>query len=135
MSRVSLPDSVPAQPGAQRPGIASVVRFATELVAWVATPWALWSVSPVLAIVAVVLLIGLPTVFATPGDKPQVIVAVPGFVTILLVVMQLVAAALFAPIAWPLPAVIVVWVLCAACVVTEAPRWSGLARRSRSTAD
>ncbi|QFZ77350.1 hypothetical protein GFH48_32330 [Streptomyces fagopyri] len=48
--------------------IASVLRFAAELVAWVATPWALSTYSWLLAVLAVVVLIGLPTVFSTPGD-------------------------------------------------------------------
>jgi hypothetical protein len=102
-------------------------RFVAEVIAWVATPWALWSVSVVLAIVAVVILIGLPTVFGTIGDKKQrPMVAVPGPATIGLVVLQLAAAAVFAPIAWSIPAGIVVWVLVAACLVTERPRWRRL---------
>ncbi|MDW6060093.1 hypothetical protein SAZ11_21365 [Streptomyces sp. FXJ1.4098] len=44
---------------------ASVLRFAVELVAWVATPWALLGHSWLLAALSVVLLIGLPTCFST----------------------------------------------------------------------
>jgi hypothetical protein len=46
-------------------------RTGTGLVARVATPWALASYSWVLAVLSVVVLIGLPTVFSTPGDKAQ----------------------------------------------------------------
>ena len=81
----------------------SVLRFAAEIVAWVATPWALASHSPVLAGAALLLLIGLPAVFATPGDKAQVLVAVPGYVTVGFVVVQLFAAVTAAWAAWPLP--------------------------------
>lgn len=107
-------------------GVASALRFIVELIAWVATPWALASHSVVLAVVSVVVLIGLPTIFATPGDKARVIVPVPGWGTILLVVLQLAAAAVAAWFAWPVGVAIVVWVLVAACVVTELPRWRRL---------
>lgn len=57
--------------GGPHADLAPVLRFATELCAWVATPWALagWSVTA--AVACVVLLIGLPTVFATPGTRPR----------------------------------------------------------------
>jgi hypothetical protein len=111
------------------PGVASALRFATEIVAWVVTPWALarWSIP--LAVLGVVLLIGLPSVFATPGDKKNVIVAVPGFVTIGLVLLQLVAAVAAAWVAWPTVAAVVVTVLAGATVVTEQPRWRWLVTR------
>jgi hypothetical protein len=122
------PDAPPADTPPSQPGLASALRFTTELVAWVATPWALWHTSIPLAIASVVVLIGLPTVFGTPGDKKQVMVAVGGWVTIGLVVLQLVAAAISAYAIWPLGVAIVVWVLAAACVVTEQPRWRWLAK-------
>ncbi|WP_257040231.1 hypothetical protein [Streptomyces sp. TLI_55] len=108
---------------------ASALRFATELVAWVATPWALAPHSWALAILAVAILIGLPTVFSTPGDKAQVIVPVPGAVTILLVLLQLVAAVVAAWWAWPVWAAVPVSVLAAATLVTEQPRWRWLLTR------
>jgi hypothetical protein len=112
-----------------RPGAASALRFLTELVAWVATPWALWSFSWPLAIAAVTVLIGLPTVFATPGDKRQVIVPVPGVVTVLLVILQMVAAVVSAWVAWHPVAAVCVSVLAAVSAVTELPRWSWLLGR------
>jgi hypothetical protein len=104
----------------------SVLRFAAEIVAWVATPWALASHSPVLAGAALLLLIGLPAVFATPGDKAQVLVAVPGYVTVGFVVVQLFAAVTAAWAAWPLPVALLVWVLVLATVHAELPRWRRL---------
>ena len=105
---------------------ASVLRFATELVAWVATPWALWPHSWPLAVLAVLVLIGLPTVFSTPGDKAHVIVPVPGPVTILLVLLQLAAALVSAWWVWPVWAAVPVSLLAAATLVTERPRWRWL---------
>jgi hypothetical protein len=106
------------------------LRFASEIVAWVATPWALWSWSIPLAILSVVVLIGLPAVFGTPGDRPggRSPVAVPGIVTILLVLLQLVAATASAWIAWPAWVAVLVTLLCLAAVVTEQPRWRALLR-------
>ncbi|PKT69583.1 hypothetical protein CW362_28895 [Streptomyces populi] len=106
----------------------SVLRFVTELVAWVAAPWALADRSWLLAVASVVLLIGLPTVFATPGDKSDVLVPVPGWVTVLLVLLQLVAAVVFSWLAWPGWAAVPVTVLAVATCVTERRRWKWLCR-------
>ncbi|WP_412544193.1 hypothetical protein R8Z50_17370 [Longispora sp. K20-0274] len=106
--------------------VPSVLRFGTELVAWVATPWALVGYSIPLAVLSVLVLIGLPTVFATPGDKKQVLVAVPGYVTVGLVVLQLVAAVVSSWFAWPAPVAVAVSMLATATVVTELPRWRWL---------
>ncbi|MFE7978386.1 hypothetical protein [Streptomyces shenzhenensis] len=106
------------------------LRFLTELIAWVGAPWALWPHSAALAIGAVVLLIGLPMVFSTPGDRPggDTPVAVPGVVTILLVLMQLAAATAAAWALWPLWAAAATTVLCLIVTVTEQPRWRWLLR-------
>jgi hypothetical protein len=93
----------------------------------VATPWALASHSPVLAGAALLLLIGLPTVFATPGDKVKVVVPVPGEVTIGLVVLHLFAAVASAWAAWPVPVALLVWLLVIGTIWTELPRWRRLA--------
>jgi hypothetical protein len=97
-----------------------------ELVAWLATAWALAPVSPVLSAVSVLLLIGLPAFFATPGDKKKVIVPVPGYVTLGLVVLQMLAAVVAAWSAWPIPVAILVSVLVAVTIRTELPRWRWL---------
>ncbi|MEU3459463.1 hypothetical protein ABZ721_05825 [Streptomyces sp. NPDC006733] len=105
---------------------ASVVRFAVELVAWVATPWALAGHSWLLAVLAVVMLIGLPTCLSTPGDKTSVIVAVPGWVTVLLVLLQVAAAVVSSWLAWPGWAASLVTLLAATTVLTERRRWQWL---------
>jgi len=106
------------------------LRFLTELVAWVAVPWALWPHSPALAIGAVMLLIGLPAVFNTPGDRPGggALVPVPGVVTILLLLVQLAAATTAAWVIWPWWVAATVTALCLIVPVTEQPRWRRLAR-------
>ncbi|MBB5782505.1 hypothetical protein [Nonomuraea jabiensis] len=124
-------------PSTPRPDdrVASAFRFATELVAWVATPWALAPHSVPLAVLSVVVLIGLPTLFSTPGDKRNVIVAVPGPVTIALVLLQLVAAMAAAWAAWPVVVAGAVSVLAVVTAVLELPRWQWLlTRRARASA-
>ncbi|HWD81771.1 MAG TPA: hypothetical protein VG497_22905 [Kribbella sp.] len=127
------PPSGPATTSAPDSRLASALRFGTELIAWIGAPWALWSHGVWLAIASVVVLIGLPTIFQTPGDKPRVFVPVPGIVTVLLVLLQLVAAVLAAWFAWPTVVAVVVSVLAAACVVTEQPRWRWLLGRGGQT--
>ncbi|MDX3098267.1 hypothetical protein PV703_09760 [Streptomyces sp. ME01-24h] len=104
------------------------LRFLTELIAWVGAPWALWPHSIALAIGAVVILIGLPAVFGTPGDRPGggTPVSVPGIVTILLVLMQLAAATAATWALWPWWAATAATVLCLTVTVTEQPRWRWL---------
>ncbi|GIF59255.1 hypothetical protein Air01nite_53500 [Asanoa iriomotensis] len=104
----------------------AVLRFAVEIVAWVAAPWALWGWSPWVAVAAVVVLVGLPTVFATPGDKANVIVPVSGLGTILLTLLQFVTAVVAAAFAWNRWVAVAVAVLVVAAIVAQGPRWRWL---------
>ncbi|MET8874187.1 hypothetical protein [Nocardia sp. NPDC004604] len=108
--------------------VASGLRFAVELIAWIATPWALAGHSALLAVLSVVVLIGLPTVFATPGDKKQILVPVPGWVTIALVVLQVVAAVMSTWVLLPTWLAVLVQVLAVLTVIAELPRWRWLWR-------
>lgn len=88
------------------------LRFGVELLAWVAGPWAmgrwlgLWA-----AALALVILVALPAVFSVPGDKQQVIVAVPGVVRFLIETDLGLAAILAAWYAWPVTAAVVTTVV------------------------
>lgn len=108
-------------------------RFLAELIAMIATPWALWNDSILLAIASVVILIGLPAIFSTPGDRPggDGPVAVPGIVTILIVLLHLTAAALAAWVIWPWWLATGVTALCIVVVGTEQTRWKALTRPAR----
>ncbi|WP_250442969.1 hypothetical protein [Actinotalea sp. C106] len=124
----------PRAPRRQPPGhdyVRGGVRFAAELVAWIATPWALWQHSIPLAIVSVVVLIALPAVFSTPGDRPggDAPVSVPGGVTILIVLIYLGAATTAAWVVWPFWVAVGVTALCITAVFTEQTRWKALTRR------
>ncbi len=120
-----------AAPGTRSPGhgpIAGGLRFTAELIAWVGTAWALWPHSIPLAMGAVVLLIGLPAVFSTPGDRPggNGPVAVPGIVTILILLTQLAAATMAAWTLWPGWIAAAVTALCLLVPITDQPRWRAL---------
>lgn len=56
------------------------LRFVVELITWIAGPWAAAEVtgSAWAAVPALVVLMGLPSIFSTPGDKHTIIVATPG---------------------------------------------------------
>lgn len=125
--------SAPARRPPGHDNIRGGVRFTAELVALVATPWALWQYSILLAIASIVVLIGLPAVFSTPGDRPggDGPVAVPGAVTILIVLIHLSAATVAAWAIWPWWAAVVVIALCGAVLVTEQTRWKAITRRTR----
>ncbi len=58
--------------------LTSGLRFLAEVIAWVAGPWAAAQQSIWLIVPTAVLLVGLPAIFSTPGDKRQIVVATPG---------------------------------------------------------
>ncbi|MFE3161584.1 hypothetical protein [Streptomyces sp. NPDC059224] len=112
-----------------RTNAASGLRFLTELIGWTATPWALHRVDWAVATIVLVLLIGLPAVVGTPGDRPfDPPVAIPGAAMLLLVLLELAAAAVAPWFAWPTWAAVVATALAATSVVLEQPRWRWLLR-------
>jgi hypothetical protein len=105
-------------------GIASSApRFVIELIAWVATPWALWSHSIALAIASVVL-IGIPALVGMPGVKNQPpALAVGPVMAIVAEFLQPVAAVISSGVAWSWPAAIGVVAFALAMLVLQVPRW------------
>jgi len=58
------------QPVRPDPTLGAFTRVMMELAAWTLAPWALYeSGSPLLALIAGIVLILLPALFSTPGDK------------------------------------------------------------------
>ncbi|MET9735200.1 hypothetical protein ABZZ79_32605 [Streptomyces sp. NPDC006458] len=110
--------------------LADPLRFLSMLAAWVATPWALAPYSVLLAVLSVILLLLVLTVFVTPGDngmeREKVLVPVPGVVTIGLVLFQLLAAVVSSWVAWPAWAAVAVTALAVASLIAEQPRWRRL---------
>ncbi|WP_335989388.1 DUF2568 domain-containing protein [Glycomyces sp. MUSA5-2] len=102
---------------------AAALRFLTEIAAWAALGTAAAQVNLALGIAAVVVAIAIPTVFATPGDKPSAIIPVPGPVTVLILAATMAAGVVCAWIAWPAWAAIALSALTAASLAAELPRW------------
>lgn len=104
-------------------------RFLIELAAWVAGPWAVAEItgSGWWAIPTAVVLLGLPALFNTPGDKEFDGIPTPGPVRIAIEMLLLAAAVAGAWIAWPPWAGVVVSVLGMVMLVTGVPRYRWLA--------
>lgn len=91
----------------------SASRFLVEVAAWVAGPWAAasltgsgWVVLPVL-----VVLVAIPAVFSTPGDKNQIVVATPGPVRVVIEIGLLSIAIAAALVVWPVWAAVLIVVV------------------------
>ena len=108
----------------------AALRFVTELIAWVAGPWAVASATGIwwLAIPTAVILIGAVSVFSTPGDKHTVVVATPGPVRLALELVLAAVAVVGAWVAWPVWIALIVTVVVAGSVLAGARRARWLAR-------
>ncbi|MGI9603891.1 MAG: hypothetical protein ACR2QE_18550 [Acidimicrobiales bacterium] len=104
-------------------------RFVIEIVAWVAGPWAAAELSGSVwvALPTLVVLVALPAVCNTPGDKSSTLVVTPGPVRIAIELLLLVVAVASAWIVWPGWAATVVTTIGALMVVTGLSRYRWLA--------
>jgi len=84
---------------------------------WVAAQLSVWLIFP-----ALLILIGLPSVFSTPGDKKKIIVATPGPLRDLLEIALHLVAVAGAWIVWP------GWIACCATIIVLAAIVVGLPR-------
>ncbi len=69
-------------------------RFLTEVIAWVTGTWFAWMAHPFLGVMALVVMIGLPTVFTTSGDKKHTMIETPGSLRAMIDFLQFAVAAL-----------------------------------------
>jgi len=88
-------------------------RFAIEIVAWVAGPWAAADLAGtwLMTIPALAILIALPGVFSTVGDKKHVVVAVPGPVRLLIEIILAAVAIASAVLVWTIVGGVIVAVV------------------------
>ena len=95
-------------------------RFAVEIAAWVAGPWAAAELAGtwIATIPTLIVLIALPGAFSTVGDKRQVVVAVPGRVRLLIELVLIAVAISSAFLVWAPIGGIIVAVLAALMLVT-----------------
>jgi hypothetical protein len=113
----------------------AATRFAVELGAWVAAPWAAAQWSWVAGALVLVILVALPATFNVPGDKHHGGRAVSGRVRIGIELVLVAAAVFGAVLAWPAWAVAGVIVLVAADLVVGLPRWAWLLRSTATVED
>jgi hypothetical protein len=108
--------------------LSSGLRFLVEITAWVAGPWAAAQRSVLLAVPVFIVLVGVPAVFSTTGDKKQVIVATPGpiRVGIELVLHGVAAAAAWS--VWPTWLAVLVTFVVVASLLAGVPRMMWLLR-------
>ncbi|MFC3492841.1 hypothetical protein [Glycomyces rhizosphaerae] len=105
---------------------AALLRFATEVGAWAAIGTALAQISLPLAISVVLASVAVPAVYATPGDKHQTLIPVPGWVTITILAATMAGGATAAWIAWPWWGAAALSALTIAGAIAELPRWRWL---------
>lgn len=105
-------------------------RFGVELIAWIAGPWAAADItgSAWAAIPAVLILLALPSVFSTPGDKHQVIVATPGGARLVIELLLHAVAIVGAWIVWPPWAAMLSTLTAGISLVSGMPRARWLAK-------
>jgi hypothetical protein len=107
--------------------VSSGLRFVMELVAWTAGPWAAADLADNawVAIPALVVLVAVPGVFSTPGDKHSVVVPTPGPVRVGLELLLFAVAVAGAWIVWPDWAAILVTLVAIGALITgrERTRW------------
>jgi len=112
----------------------SGTRFGMELAAWVLGPWAAGDLfgSPWAALPTLLILLALPSVFNTPGDKKVTGIATPGPARIVIEMLLLAVAIIGAWIVWPVWAAVLVVILAGATVTTGMPRYRWLAAQTAS---
>ena len=76
----------------------------TELIAWVSGPWALAVISNWLILPAIIVLVGLPSVFSTPNNKHKIVISTPGPVRVGLELLIYAVAAVAPWHVWPIQA-------------------------------
>ncbi len=113
--------------------LSSSLRFLSELIAWVAGPWAValfstWLVLPVLA-----LLVVLPAVFSTRNDKRTIVVSTPGPVRVALELLLYLVAATAPWFVWPTAVSGMAVGIVVASFLTGIPRMMWLVRGAPGT--
>lgn len=108
--------------------LSSGLRFLVEVIAWVAGPWAAAQYSVWLAVAIAVMLIGLPAIFSTAGDKKQVVVATPGPLRVLIELLLHGVAAAAIWVVWPAWIAGIASIVVIAALATGVPRTKWLLR-------
>lgn len=81
--------------------ISASLRFVVELITWTSGPWLAFTIAPILAPAALIILIGLPSIFSTPGDKNVIVIATPGPIRFAIEMFLFAIAAIAPWMVWP----------------------------------
>ena len=108
--------------------LTSGLRFFAEVIAWVAGPWAAAQQSIWLIVPAAILLVGLPAILSTQGDKRQIVVATSGPLRDALELGLQAAAIAGSWLIWPAWLAAVATAVVVAAVATGMPRTLWLLR-------
>ncbi|MDD9965348.1 MAG: DUF2568 domain-containing protein [Myxococcales bacterium] len=114
--------------------LSSGLRFLSELITWTVGPWVVWQSSPGLGVAAGIVLVALPSVFSTPGDKNTIVVATPGPVRLAIELLLYAVGALGPWLVWSLPVSLLCTSVIAASIITGIPRLLWLFRGAKSPA-
>ena len=104
------------------------LRFGVELIAWVAGPWLAYSWSVWALFPALLVLVALPGIFSTPGDKNHVVVPTSGPIRILIELLLYAVAAVAPWFVWPEWLAIASGAIVGLSLVFGFPRFVWLAR-------
>jgi len=118
-------------------GVSATLRFVMELTAWIAGPWAVAELfgSGWAAVPALIVLVGLPATFNTPGDKNQTGIPTAGPLRIGIEMALFAVAVAGAWYVWPDWAAIPVTMAAVAAIVTGMPRYRWLAQGAPPVSD
>ncbi len=108
--------------------LSSGLRFLTELIAWVAGPWAASLYSNWLVVPTIVLLVGLPSIFSTPNDKNTVVVPTPGGIRVVIEFLLYSVAAVAPWFVWSAGVAAAATIIVFATIITGAARTRWLLR-------
>jgi hypothetical protein len=100
----------------------------------VSGPWAAAQLSVWLIVPALIVLVSLPSVFSTRGDKRQIIVAIPGLLRVLLELTLHVVAIAGAWLVWPAWAAAAATLCVLLAIALGVPRTKWLLRGAPSAA-
>jgi hypothetical protein len=108
--------------------LSSGLRFLTELIAWIAGPWAASLYSNWLVVPVIVLLVGLPSIFSTLNDKNTVVVPTPGGIRVVIEFLLYSVAAVAPWFVWSPSVAVGADIVVLATIITGAARTRWLLR-------
>lgn len=108
--------------------VSAGLRFGSEFIAWIAGPWLAYVWSTWTLLPALLVLVALPGVLSTTGDKNKIVIPTPGPIRILIELLLYAVAAVAPWFVWPAWLAVASGVVVASSIVLGIPRFVWLAR-------